>query len=134
MLLCGEDETPLDIMVQNMLFWHRQANDIGQQIQDMLLKDVSPEAVADEDALERAEKDREDRQKIAGLLETFLSCREQSQKCACDAAPYMHAKLQSMHIDHEVSGTIEHEVKKSMSPQEASEAYQSTLKLVPKVA
>ena len=32
MELCADKESPLDIMFDNMLFWHRQSRDLGAKL------------------------------------------------------------------------------------------------------
>lgn len=85
--LSKSGETPLDVMIENMLFWHRHSKHI-----ETLLADIA------------AQKTLKDEDKIAELqkmLRQFLSARENAQKCAVDAAPYMHARLQNVTVQED---------------------------------
>lgn len=85
-------KAPLDIMLDNMMFWHNQSQNIAEQIQSGIqsMKDgnASPELIKETE----------------GLLKTFIAARENAQKCAVDAAPYVHPKLQSVAIKANNSG------------------------------
>jgi hypothetical protein len=37
-------------------------------------------------------------------MRTFLSARENAQRCAVDCAPYVHAKLQAVQHEHSPTG------------------------------
>ena len=78
MELCANNESPLDIMFDNMLFWSRQTKDLGAKLQKLF---------------GRIESD-EDRREAMSLTRLFLAARESAQRCAVDCAPYVHAKLQ----------------------------------------
>lgn len=79
--LTAAGETPLDIMIDNMLFWYQRA----QLMEDKIAR-MREIADGDEAGLKRALK----------LLEQFVAARANAQSCAVDAAPYMHPKLQSL--------------------------------------
>ena len=38
MELCAKNELPLDIMFDNMLFWHRQSKDLGAKLEAICKK------------------------------------------------------------------------------------------------
>jgi hypothetical protein len=88
MQLCADKESPLDIMFDNMLFWHRQSKDLGAKL----------------DAICRKIKNEDDRREAISLARTFLSARENAQRCAVDCAPYVHAKLQAVQHEHGPTG------------------------------
>ena len=88
MELCANNESPLDIMFDNMLFWHRQSRDLGAKL----------------DAICRKIKNEDDRREAMSLARMFLSARENAQRCAVDCAPYVHAKLQAVHHEHGPTG------------------------------
>lgn len=75
--LCEEGETPLDVMVQNMLFWHHHVGEVTKQLRALVIDPEDKEQVAE--ALK--------------LMREMLASRENSQRCAVDAAPYCHAKF-----------------------------------------
>jgi hypothetical protein len=88
MELCANNESPLDIMFQNMLFWHRQSKDLGVKL----------------DAICRKIKSEDDRREAMSMVRTLLSARENEQRCAVDCAPYVHAKLQVVHHENSPTG------------------------------
>lgn len=81
--------TPLRVMNENMVFWHEQAITLGEQLREFVAK--MKEAPPDDggQSLEQAMK----------LMRMFFAARENSQKCAVDAAPYVHAKLSAITVD-----------------------------------
>jgi hypothetical protein len=84
MQLCEDKESPLDVMFDNMLFWHRQSKDLGGKLNAICGKI----------------KNDDDRREAMSLARMFLSARENAQRCAVDGAPYVHAKLQAVHHEH----------------------------------
>ena len=88
MELCANDELPLDIMFNNMLFWHRQSRDLGVKLE----------------AICKKIKNDDDRREAMSVARNFLSAREAAQRCAVDCAPYVHAKLQAVQHEHGVAG------------------------------
>ena len=69
MQLCADKESPLDIMFDNMLFWHRQSRDLGAKL----------------DAICGKIKNEDDRREAMCLARIFLSARENAQRCAVPA-------------------------------------------------
>lgn len=67
-------------MIKNMLFWHRQATDLEQQFSNLVIENGDPEQTA----------------AAIKLLRELLACKQHSQECAVDAAPYCHAKLHNI--------------------------------------
>ena len=104
-------ELPLDVMVENMLFWQRTSKLLAEKIME----------------LGKTLQDGDERTEFLKLLQKFLHAREQAQACAVDAAPYYHAKLASISIKGDVNATVKH-VLGTMSPREAMEAYETMLK------
>jgi hypothetical protein len=100
--IASSDQAPLKIMLDNMMFWHRQSQSLEQQIQ-VVLEDIS--VGASEELLDKA-KD---------LLKGFLSARANAQSCAVDAAPYVHPKLQSVTIKPSTAEVIEVETQVASS-------------------
>jgi hypothetical protein len=88
MELCANKESPLDVMFENMVFWHRQSRDLGGKL----------------DAICRKIKNDDDRREAMSLVRTLLSARENAQRCAVDCAPYVHARLQAVHHEHGPTG------------------------------
>jgi hypothetical protein len=71
-----------------MLFWYRQSRDLGIKLEPICGKI----------------KNEDDRREAMSLARTFLSGRENAQRCAVDCAPYVHAKLQAVHHEHSPTG------------------------------
>ena len=88
MELCAKNESPLDVMFDNMLFWHRQSKDLGARLE----------------AIGAKIKNDDDRREAMSVARMFLSARENAQRCAVDCAPYVHAKLQAVHHEHGATG------------------------------
>jgi hypothetical protein len=115
--LCGEDETPLDVMVSNMLFWYRKARAIGEKLEEKV-----PE-LADMDASQRHD--------FLDMMRMFLGAREKSQGCARDAAPYMHARLQNIDMRAELrvkNDGAAKEITAGTTPAEAADLYAQDLR------
>lgn len=81
--------SPIDIMLKNMWWWDEQADALGDQIQSAL-KDLAEETNDD--------KKVEEIEKLKNKLDAFVNARFRAQSCAVDAAPFCHAKLQSIAI------------------------------------
>jgi hypothetical protein len=67
-------------MQANMSFWHNEAAGLVERIK----------------AVSAKEDDPEQRREIVAILRACLAARENAQRCAVDAAPYIHPKLQSV--------------------------------------
>lgn len=77
-------KAPLDVMLRNMWFWDEAAENMRQRIDDTMLEMANNGA--NEETLD----------KMKELMKNFLSARDKAQVCAVDAAPYVHAKFQSI--------------------------------------
>ena len=66
MQLCADKESPLDIMFDNMLFWHRQSKNLGAKLE----------------AICKKIKNDDDRHEAMSVARTLLSARENAQRCA----------------------------------------------------
>jgi hypothetical protein len=98
--------TPLEVMLDNMRFYHERANEILANILAGVGKRPSLEMIE--------------------ALKSLCSFRSQAQDAASDAAPYMHPRLTAI----AVKAVVDHNIKAvtgEMTPQQASEAYASTL-------
>jgi hypothetical protein len=119
--LCEAGESPLDVMVDNMKFWARQSKALEEKLV-VLIIDVTPPKNE-----EQAQLQFEQRAQLIKLLESFLSARAEAQKCAVNAAPYCHPRLQAVVF----SGKTNHAVKEildGMTEQEAAALYAEELK------
>ena len=94
-------ETPLDIMIDNMLFWHRSAQNIGARFREMLEVDLNGEADGKTPALSPDEK-----REAIGLLKQLSFARAQSQECAEGAARYMHPALSAIAVSKKSTHTV----------------------------
>lgn len=100
--IAASGESPLDVMYENMLFWHHASQSIAEQIAK----------------LGSSLKNEDQKSSFLKLLEQFLQARENSQRCAVDAAPYIHPKLASIAF----KGELNHKMQKITSDMPASEA------------
>jgi hypothetical protein len=82
--LIRQGYAPLEIMISNMMFWHKSAESIARKI-ELLSNEIS------ESGEEKAKHEI-----YSDLVRSFLTARENSQKCAVEAAPYCHPRLQSV--------------------------------------
>lgn len=89
--------SPIDIMLKNMWWWDEQADAIGEQIQ-LSMADLQ---LVTDDA-----KKLEELGKLKKKLDAFTHARDKAQACAVDAAPFCHAKLQSVALKSDNRGKI----------------------------
>jgi hypothetical protein len=82
--LNSRDDSPMDVMADNLIFWHRKVRDLDVEMSKMLAH-LDP-------------SDVEDRREFMRLLQTIIDAREKSQAVAVDMAPYCHPKLQAIAI------------------------------------
>lgn len=87
--LIEQQEAPLDVMFDNMLFWFRQSKKTTAKLETLL---------------ESAKPDDAKRDEAIKLLRSMLAARERAQQCAVDAAPYVHPRLAA--VEHKASGEI----------------------------
>lgn len=78
--IAASGTTPLDVMYDNLLFWHGAVQALAKQVQQLIVDADSEE--------ERAEAFQ--------MLKDLLKARENSQSVAVDMAPYIHARLASI--------------------------------------
>lgn len=81
--------TPLEVMFANMVFWHKTSEHLAVKFQDLM---SMADGSNSEGALEVLDK-------CNGLMEKFLEARENAQRCAVDAAPYCHPRLQAIKFE-----------------------------------
>lgn len=87
-------------MIRNMKFWDEQSQRIGEQLENLVIP-----MPAEDDTKEQLQKKDEFRREAVVLLRTFLAARENAQRCAVDAAPFVHPKLQSISINKQTTKT-----------------------------
>lgn len=104
--LSKSHETPLDVMLKNMLFYHRHCEEIAVKLRDMIVN------VDNEDERREAFK----------MLREMLAAREMAQQCAVDAAPYCHARFASIEFTPPPPEVKDEEM--PQDPVEASIVYQ----------
>lgn len=76
---------PLDVMLGNMRFFHAEAAALLAKASG--IENPGPEAI--------------------DTLKALFATRQQAQECAKDAAPYLHAKLQSTVLTGKDGGPVE---------------------------
>lgn len=94
--LLAKNESPLDIMIDNMLYWRRAAKRYGIKLEanDELLKTYQHVKVTEETLKEFMDLLR----KNVELGDLMIDAREKSQDCAVDAAPYVHPRLNALAV------------------------------------
>ena len=103
--------SPLDVMLDNMQHWRARSANLEIQLQQLI------DSGADEQTIEQMRK-------------SLLAAREQAQKCAVDAAPFLHPRLKGVATDSvqtEAKATFA-EITGGMSDEEASRTYAEMLK------
>jgi hypothetical protein len=72
---------PLEVMLTNMHFYHNHSEqffaDLGKLMAD---RHATPD-------------------QLLRVMDKFLACRANAQKCAVDAAPYVHPKLSAVRVE-----------------------------------
>lgn len=90
MEMVRERRTPLDVMLRNMWFWDEAAQVSQQRVEGIITDLEEVKAKGDVNKLlEVMEKARE-------IFKAHVEYRENAQRCAVDAAPYIHARYQSI--------------------------------------
>jgi hypothetical protein len=87
--LAEDEKTPLDVMIDNMNFWWDKAKGLGTVVEEQIAK-----LSEIDDNEERAEALAE----LSKVAKSFVAARENAQRCAVDAAPYVHPRFQSISI------------------------------------
>jgi hypothetical protein len=105
--LAAKGETPLDVMIRNMLFWVEKANYFGAKLEALVVDAKDPAA--------RAEAMK--------LVKDFLEARQNSQLCAVDAAPYCHPKLHAIDAKNALTLGEKKIITLTLEPGEASKEY-----------
>lgn len=82
--LVATRRSPLDVMLRNMWFWDEAAQNMEQRLMTQM-QDMEEQGI-DEEKIEAMKE----------LLKNNLIARDKAQECAVDAAPYVHAKFQSV--------------------------------------
>ena len=85
------NETPLDLMIQRMLFWHRSAENLLADIETKIKKDTLS---------------KEDQSALVGLLAEFRNADQKIYSYAEGCAPYMHARLASTTVKTEQNTSL----------------------------
>jgi hypothetical protein len=90
--LAAKNETPLDVMLDNMLWWRHKANKLTNLVEEKIKIINCAETVEQlKDALIEFNK----------AAVSMVAARDKSQTCAVDAAPYMHPKYTSIAVQHQ---------------------------------
>lgn len=92
-VLFDTGNTPVDVMTENMVFWHLRAQAMHEKMEalmDAVLANPSVDAEAIAEAMEEIRK----------YSRRMFEAREHSQSCAVDLAPYCHPKLAALAIQN----------------------------------
>lgn len=120
--LAATGNSPLDVMINNMIFWFDHAKATTEQVNsfiaDMRTKKEEAGEIPDEEMLKRLEK----------LLKDMLYAREQAQACAVDAAPYCHPRLASITLTPKEPAPDVAAARLGLTPKEAAMEYAKRLR------
>jgi hypothetical protein len=100
-------KTPLDIMIKNMLYYDEKA--------DTMVKDIVH-------ALHFSKK-KVDPMELLDKLKVANETRMQAQKCACEAAPFVHSKLANMQVTVEDKAITRAAEETAMTDEQLSDYY-----------
>ncbi len=78
-------------MLNNLSFWYRQAQGLKVLTQNLAEKLDDPAQ----------------REEAVKLMRQLLACRDTAQRCAVEAAPYVHPRLASIGADIHVRRSLE---------------------------
>lgn len=98
---------PLDVMIENMLFWWDKAKFYEEKLNTLVV----------------TETDEKSRAEARKLVQNFLEAREKSQVCAVEAAPYFHAKLHSVASNVPLTPAEAKAITSTTPPDEAMKEY-----------
>jgi hypothetical protein len=113
------NRTPLDVMVDNMNFWWDKGKDLGEVLEQQLARISS---------IKGKEKVKQALSEVNKIATHFLAARENAQRCAVDAAPYVHPRFQSIEFKGQLEVSEVEKISKEMTPDKAKELYASTIK------
>lgn len=91
--LIDQGLAPLNVMIENMMFWHEAAGNLQERIKTEMEK-FSADMTVDQIKA------------INDLMKNFITARNNSQACAVDAAPYCHPRLQAITLNQEKKTTL----------------------------
>lgn len=112
--MINEGRAPVNVMLRNMWWWDEAANNLGGQL------------LQHSEALKFAKSDEakfEALQTFNDLLQKFFHARDKAQSCAVDAAPYFHARLQSVKIDASITNVTPQKVSKDAPDEKFIDGY-----------
>lgn len=92
--LAQQDETPLDVMIDNMLFWRAKAHELTAEMQKKI-ELISKLDISDSNERKEFITMMGEFNKLAAHM---IAARENSQKCAVEAAPYVHPRFASISV------------------------------------
>lgn len=101
-------------MINNMLFWHVQVESLTAKIEKMFPLDGS--TLTDEE-----------RSDFLRVLKAIVGARHESQQCAVDAAPYMHARIQSITVKGDPDKPVLHKLTGGESLKLRAERYAAAI-------
>jgi hypothetical protein len=94
--LAHKNQTPLDVMIDNMNFWRSKASELTVEMQRRM-DEIASLDISDETQRGQFLELMREFNKVATAM---LSARQNAQSCAVDAAPYVHPRFQSIAVQH----------------------------------
>lgn len=106
---------PLEVLITNMRFYHNRAEKILQRVEIALSRMVPVDA--DGEVVDAAENgdDAKSPAELLDMLKELYGYKELAEKCAVDAAPYVHPRLAAVAVRYS------EDLKQQMTPEEISE-------------
>ena len=128
--LAEDGEMPLDVMIENMLFWRNKAQELESMLVDRLAVLQPIDAVNGEAERTEAQVQLQRAvEQIKDIGEHFLAARDKAQACAVECAPYVHARIAPVHLKSGGDSAAKL-IQAQASPQDAMAAYLESLRVV----
>ena len=112
----------LSVMVGNMMFWKDKAEKLGEAHEGLIAKlnSLPPEQTQEfADTLKEFNK----------VSAYYIAARDKSQECGRDVAPYTNPRLAAITLNTNIeSNNAERIDEENMTPQQAAEAYASSIR------
>ena len=130
--LAKRNDTPLDVMVDNMLFWRNKATELESLLMERLdrIAPVEPgDAATGAESIVPSEEVARLLGEVKEIGEHFLAARKNSQQCAVDAAPYVRPRISPVHLKGS-SNTAAKLIRDKTPASEAIASYLESLQVI----
>ena len=109
-------KSPLKIMLKNMRRFDNDAEELYQELQNLIASSKPSERAPYEQKLEYIHE-------VLALLARKRECTMDAQRCATDAAPYIHPKVGTIEAPKQTDNKLESKSEADMTKDELREYY-----------